>query len=1116
MKLTIRCDTRHPELFRLEEAHALCAGDLYNPLVLEGLGDGFDPDTLTVSVLDPSDGSSLSAYGGSPDGFVRVPGHAGCAQGLLGMRTAALAALHDAALAREDSSGDAGSSPPEFVFEARLVVSDASKTWAAGSVPVVLRALDPGAYYARGRDGRDGADGRDGRDGRDAVAPAASVSASGSVVRFVFGDDSDSLDLAPVLSGMVAGKVDAVEGMGLSHNDFTDELKGVVEEIAAGLVPGGSQCPPVPETIVTGVRLNGVVLPLDEHGVVDVDISDGDDEVPVEPWVPTKTSELTNDAGFIVASDIPAPVPQVRADWLEESEASPAFILNKPDLRPDWWQQDSTADDFIRNKPSIPDAQVPADWEASEGPARILNKPSIPAAQVNADWEASSGVAAILHKPTIPTVTNDLTADRLSRLMSAATLAEVRALLDAAELAAADSSDMRRKDDLAVYGSGAVRVAGTLADGTAFSETFAVAASDDIFGGYWPVGVRSDSALSRLWRDSFGRAVLAVRGSASSDAPWMVVAATELPVTSNWPLQETDGPLSMRVVGTPVAFVSADDLPPQDGNAAPAFTFASSGSLVADPAAFAAVPGDGLARMSDVRDAVGAAVGTRFRFLSGLPGEPEPSTLYFVPGGDESDSLDWYDEYVWDADAEAWEKVGTTRVDAEALVADLRSRVDMSVYREGCWTASAQEGPDYADLVFLPRGTTPESWRADGYEALEWILEAPSSPEGSWTLSRTFGGSVLDSAAATGGTDGDTLYFVHAAWAGQGAVLRRAAYARDPRDRLVPASELGAVYDSLGAAVGVRLPLPSGGTYDVPFPAGNNVQADWDESDSADPAFVANKPDLSGLRGKLDLAVYAETATPASWRVLRDGDDVTSQVDQPAWDAESGQWHVPFLSDGEYGPEGGYLDEGDPPEGASAGRLEWGTTEVTEGEEGDEVNHEYVAVLVPASAAVVPATPPDSLARLSDIPAPVQADWEESDSSADDYIRNKPSIASKLDVYPFDTSAAPDGDDVLTVAPFTSAQYAAQSGDDFTVDVGALPQGVAAGTKVRDCILAVDATANTPSVTFGQSGGTNTFTPANDDNDNMACEAGAVNVYYISEYAPNAFLVARQVIGGGS
>ena len=74
--------------------------------------------------------------------------------------------------------------------------------------------------------------------------------------------------------------------------------------------------------------------------------------------VPTKTSDLTNDSGFITLGDVPA--------------------------------------------------QVNADWNAESGAAQILNKPTIPAAQVNADWNAVSGVAEILNKPTIPTV-NDST-----------------------------------------------------------------------------------------------------------------------------------------------------------------------------------------------------------------------------------------------------------------------------------------------------------------------------------------------------------------------------------------------------------------------------------------------------------------------------------------------------------------------------------------------------------------------------------------------------------------------------------------------------------------------------------------------------------------------------------
>lgn len=40
----------------------------------------------------------------------------------------------------------------------------------------------------------------------------------------------------------------------------------------------------------------------------------------------------------------------------------------------------------------------------------LSNKPTIPAAQVNADWNATSGVARILNKPTIPTVPTNVSA----------------------------------------------------------------------------------------------------------------------------------------------------------------------------------------------------------------------------------------------------------------------------------------------------------------------------------------------------------------------------------------------------------------------------------------------------------------------------------------------------------------------------------------------------------------------------------------------------------------------------------------------------------------------------------------------------------------------------------
>jgi len=120
------------------------------------------------------------------------------------------------------------------------------------------------------------------------------------------------------------------------------------------------------------------------------------------PTIPTATSELTNDSGFITLGDVP---PQVNADWNSVSGVSQ--ILNKPtipaaQLNSDWAASSGVAQ--ILNKPTIPAAQIQSDWTQANTSALdfIKNKPTIPAAQVNSDWNASSGVAQILNKPTIP------------------------------------------------------------------------------------------------------------------------------------------------------------------------------------------------------------------------------------------------------------------------------------------------------------------------------------------------------------------------------------------------------------------------------------------------------------------------------------------------------------------------------------------------------------------------------------------------------------------------------------------------------------------------------------------------------------------------------------------
>lgn len=100
-----------------------------------------------------------------------------------------------------------------------------------------------------------------------------------------------------------------------------------------------------------------------------------------KPSIPSATSDLTNDSGFITLSDVPA---QVQSDWNEADTTDPAYVANKPTIP-------SATSDLTNDSGFITLSDVPA--------------------QVNADWTASSGVAEILHKPSIPSATSDLTND---------------------------------------------------------------------------------------------------------------------------------------------------------------------------------------------------------------------------------------------------------------------------------------------------------------------------------------------------------------------------------------------------------------------------------------------------------------------------------------------------------------------------------------------------------------------------------------------------------------------------------------------------------------------------------------------------------------------------------
>lgn len=74
------------------------------------------------------------------------------------------------------------------------------------------------------------------------------------------------------------------------------------------------------------------------------------------PSVPTKTSELENDSGFITEDDIPA---QVNPDWSVDDVSDPRCILNKPEsvdqVQADWNTSATSAASYIKNKPWVPE-----------------------------------------------------------------------------------------------------------------------------------------------------------------------------------------------------------------------------------------------------------------------------------------------------------------------------------------------------------------------------------------------------------------------------------------------------------------------------------------------------------------------------------------------------------------------------------------------------------------------------------------------------------------------------------------------------------------------------------------------------------------------------------------
>lgn len=110
-----------------------------------------------------------------------------------------------------------------------------------------------------------------------------------------------------------------------------------------------------------------------------------------KPTIPSKTSQLTNDSGYITSYTETDPIYSASAA-AGITSANIATWNNKSDFSGNY--------NDLTNKPTIPAAQVNSDWNATTGVARILNKPTLATVATSGAYSDLSGT------PTIPTVNN--------------------------------------------------------------------------------------------------------------------------------------------------------------------------------------------------------------------------------------------------------------------------------------------------------------------------------------------------------------------------------------------------------------------------------------------------------------------------------------------------------------------------------------------------------------------------------------------------------------------------------------------------------------------------------------------------------------------------------------
>ena len=210
----------------------------------------------------------------------------------------------------------------------------------------------------------------------------------------------------------ISGKVDKVDGKGLSTNDFTNDLKNKLDGIAAG-----AEVNVQPDWNAT----SGDALILNKPSLAKVATSGSYNDLTNTPTIPDISGIQSKLDGIAAGAEV-----NVQSDWNETATDSDAYIKNKPTLA-----TVATSGNYndLSNKPDISgkvdkvngkglstndftndlktkldgiaagaEVNVQSDWNATSGDAFILNKPSL------AKVATSGSYNDLNDTPTIPDI----------------------------------------------------------------------------------------------------------------------------------------------------------------------------------------------------------------------------------------------------------------------------------------------------------------------------------------------------------------------------------------------------------------------------------------------------------------------------------------------------------------------------------------------------------------------------------------------------------------------------------------------------------------------------------------------------------------------------------------